>query len=128
MSRTAKKDALEDFDFLNELEGWSPNEMARTVGKLFKGADKIARAIIAETDTEPLDPARIRNICMAMDSIARSIERFTGVYSFATAQGNMGKNSAAASALEDLLPLLQPTEIRQLQLWLARLETYQKTR
>src|SRR3990167_8496756 len=123
-----RKDALEDLDFLNELEGWSPNEMARTVGKLFKGADKIARAIIRETEANDVDPARIRNVCAAMDSIARSIVCFTCVYTFATAQGHLGKNSTAATALDELLPLLQPSEMRQLTLWLARLETYQKTR
>ena len=118
-----RKDSLPDMDFLNELEGWSPNEMARTVGKLFKGADKIAVKICQVVEEATIDPKRIRDMCAAVDSIARSIERYTGIYAFATTQGQVGKNTA--TALEDLLPLLQASEMRQLQGWLARLEVFQ---
>lgn len=119
-----KIDALDDLDFLSELEGWSPNEMARTVGKMFKGADRIASAMAEEAGIRPLDTRRVKDLAQALNNVGQALERYTLMYSFVVAQGQTGKTPT--STLDDLLPLLQPAEMRQLQGWLTRLETFQR--
>ena len=117
-----RKDALDDLDFLDALEGWSLNEMARTVGKMIRGADNVAVALSLEAAASPVDTMRVQQLAVAMKNVSNAIESYAGLYTWCVAQGQTGRQRA--SALEELLPLLDVQETRLLQTWLRRLEVH----
>ena len=124
-----RRDALDDLDFLDALEGWSVNEMARTVGRMIQGEDQVAQCLATGAELlskrflseMPITTAKeLQQLAGALQGVAKAIESYSGIYSWCVQQGQTGKTNA--DALQDLMPLLDLSEMRQLQAWLARLE------
>ena len=125
------KDCLEDLSFLDEIAGWSVNEMARTVGRMILGADHIAQ-ILAEasatlvstfSSNNPAYPKDLRELSGALKETAKAIESYSGIYTWCLAQGQTGRENV--NALKELLPFLDTEELRQLQGWQDRAEHLQ---
>ena len=115
-----KKDALDDLGFLDELDGWKLADLTNTIAHMLRSALDVA-ICLSRTATQPeLDDKRIQNLSLSMNNIARALEKYMGIYSWVTAQHQGRTNNQ--SALQELLPLLTPPEMRQLQTWLQRLD------
>ena len=71
-------------DLLDELEGWSPALMSRTVGKLFKTvshmADRLQEVVATKTagvygDGVDVDGVKMKNLASAIGSITKSLDQ-----------------------------------------------------
>ena len=130
--RPVGRDALEDLasgDFLEDLEGWTAHDMVKTIGRMIKGADNIAKCLAngAETmsnrfsDDCPADPTDIDKLSKSLQATAKAIESYSMIYSWALGAGRTG-NQARHNALDDLMPFLDMDEMSILRGWMTRLE------
>jgi hypothetical protein len=117
-----RQDALE---FLAEMDAWSTVDMQRTVAKMMRGAERIMERIVESASVQECDARRIKDLSTALKSVADSVERYTGIYAWCMQQGQVGSHT---TALEDLLPLLNNVETRELHGWMQRLEVYGQRR
>ncbi len=128
MALPKKQDCLDDLSFLDEIEGWSVNEMARTVGRMIQGADHIAQELANAAASmhntysleTPADPRALKELATALKETAKAIESYSAIYSWCLSQGQTGKENV--NALRELLPYLDTHELRQLQAWQDRMD------
>jgi len=113
-----------------EMEGggWSVQEMAQTVGRMIRGADKLARTLADATEsmqaTYSMDtPATARDVsdlARALQSVATALTNYSEVYAWCTANGKTGKEDN--NVLERVLSTCTAAEARFLDGLIARAE------
>ena len=123
-----EKDALDDLDFLNDLEGFSLNRVTKTLTKLMESCEHMAVALalfgqgIAEgTEDLKLAPRVLRDLANSVKMTSDTVVLYARLYqTFVTqARGSRAQNDGALHAL---IGVLDVEEISLLQGWLHRME------
>lgn len=127
-----KQDCLVEFDEITkkaqEASGWSKEDMAYTVAKLINGAGKLAKILanamesMSESFTEesPATTRDLSDISRSLQAVTIALQNYSTIYTWCDATGKTGKEDD--NALEKVLDVLNPQEMKLFYSWLARTE------
>jgi hypothetical protein len=103
---------------LEEAQGFSLEAMAKTTGKMIRGADRIAERLADMALLDDSDPRVIKDLSQSLRNVAQSIEVYAGVHAWCEQYGQTGKDTY--NSLQELIPYLDGDELHTLQRWMAR--------
>ena len=126
MAKLARLDCLDELDFMDNVDGWDAGDMVRTVGRMIKGADNVAKCLAraaeslvcqysAETPAEPRD---VQAFAMALQATSNAIKYYTEIYAWAIAQGR--GVTPVRDDLDAMMEHLSADEMRTLRSWKQR--------
>ena len=126
VSKLARIDCLDDLDFMEDVDGWDAGDMVRTVGRMIKGADNVARCLATAAESlvctysreTPAEPKDVQAFAQALPATAHALRYYTEIYAWALSQGRAA--TAVQDGLEDLMGHLSVDEMRTLRSWQQR--------
>ncbi len=126
MAKLARIDCLDDLDFMDDVDGWDAGDMVRTVGRMIKGADNVARCLASAAESlvcsysaeVPARPGDVQAFAQALQATSNAIRYYTEIYAWALAQGRGVK--PVRDDLETMMEHLSADEMRTLRSWKQR--------